>query len=70
MMKKEELISRAGANMESAYNTLLGQEAKAENIAAKHGRVPAQVLQELDEAEMEYGYWKAVWKDNRHDPHL
>jgi hypothetical protein len=49
---------------------LQGLEAKAWNIEAKYGRVPAAVQAELDRAEMEYGFALALYKDNKNDPYL
>jgi hypothetical protein len=49
--------------MTDAFQILIGAEAKTENILEANGTVPARVLEELANAELAYGFWKAMWKD-------
>jgi hypothetical protein len=53
--------------MYKAHNDYVGKEAKLCNIIAKHGSASAEVHQEAADAEAEYGFWKALWKDDERE---
>jgi hypothetical protein len=51
--------------MSAAYDRMNGLDIKADNIAKKYnGYVPPEVQEELDKAELEYNFYKAMWKDS------
>jgi hypothetical protein len=56
--------------MNAALSRLEAAEIKYSNVFSVHGYVPAVVARELADAEAEYGYWKALWKDDKRDPYL
>jgi hypothetical protein len=70
MMTKDERIAYDKLRMTEAFQKLIGKEAKMQNILEANGVVPAAVLKELADAELEYGFWKAMWKDDETDPYL